>query len=75
MDEEYLLYELEMKSGKGVLFVTQTLPVGMFRLQVLSDFISNEMSWNYSFSVWDERHLVVMLRFGCTQTNSVFQMA
>jgi hypothetical protein len=48
MDDEYLLYEVEMKSGKGVLFVTQNLPVEMSRLQVLSDFISNEMAWDNS---------------------------
>jgi len=41
MDDQYLLYEVEMKPGKGVLFVTQNLPVEMSRLQVLSDFISN----------------------------------
>ena len=44
MDDEYLLYEVEMKPGKGVLFVTQNLPVEMSCLQVLSDFISNEMA-------------------------------
>ena len=48
MDDEYLLYEVEMKPGKGVLYVTQNLPVEMSRLQVLSDFISNEMAWDYS---------------------------
>jgi len=37
-----------MKPGKGVLFVTQNLPVEMSRLQVLSDFISTEMAWDYS---------------------------
>ena len=47
MDDEYLLYEVEMKPGKGVLLVTQNLPVEMSRLQVLSDFISNEMVWDY----------------------------
>ena len=79
MDDEISCMR-EMKPGKGVLFVIQNLPVEMYRLQVLSDFISNEMSWNYSFSVWDERHLVVMLRFGCIQklrnmeTNSIFEM-
>jgi len=48
LGDEYLLYEVEMKPGKGVLFVTQNLPVEMSRLQVLSDFISNEMAWDYS---------------------------
>jgi len=48
MDDEYLLYEVEMKPGKGVLFLTQNLPVEMSRLQVLSDIISNEMAWDYS---------------------------
>ena len=44
MDDEYLLYEVDMKPGKGVLFVTQNLPVEMSRLQALSAFISNEMA-------------------------------
>jgi len=48
LDDKYLLYEVEMKPGKGVKFVTQDLPVEMSRLQVFSDFISNEMSWDYS---------------------------
>ena len=48
MDDEYLLYEVDMKPGKGVLFVTQNLPVEMSRLQVFSDFTSNEMAWDYS---------------------------
>ena len=48
MDDEYLLYKVEMKPGKSVLFVTQNLPVEMSRLQVLGDFISNEMAWDYS---------------------------
>jgi hypothetical protein len=52
MDYEHLLYEVEMKPGKGVLFVTQNLPVEMSRLQVLSDFISNEMAWDYSVFSW-----------------------
>ena len=39
MHDEYVLYEVEIKLGKGVLFVTQNLPVEMSRLQVLSDFI------------------------------------
>jgi hypothetical protein len=33
MDDEYLLYEVEMKPGKGVLFVTQNLSVEMPRLR------------------------------------------
>jgi hypothetical protein len=40
MDDEYLLYEVEMKPGKGEVFVTQNLPLEMSRPQVLSDFIS-----------------------------------
>jgi len=55
MDDEYLLYELEMKPGKDVLFVIQNLPVEMYRLQVLSDFISNEMAWDSASSAWNER--------------------
>ena len=34
MDDEYLLYEVEMKPGKGVLFVTQNLPVELQRLHI-----------------------------------------
>ena len=41
MNDEYLLYKVEMKPGKGVLFVTRNLPEEMSRLQVLTDFISN----------------------------------
>jgi hypothetical protein len=47
MDDEISCMR-EMKPGKGVLFVIQNLPVEMYRLQVLSDFISNEMAWDYS---------------------------
>jgi hypothetical protein len=51
-DDEFLLYEVEMRPGKGVLFVTQNLQVEMSRLQALSDFISNEMAWDYSVFCW-----------------------
>ena len=48
MDNENLLYNVEMEPDKGVLFLTQNLLVEMSGLQVLSDFISNEMELDYS---------------------------
>ena len=81
MDDEYLLYEVEMKPGKGVLFVTQN-PQWRCLVSKCSA-TSYQMKWlgTTATFVSDERYLVVMLRFGYTQklrnmeTNSIFQMA
>jgi len=81
MDDEYLFYELEMKPGKGVLLSPKTF---QWRCLVSkSSATSYQMKWlgTTASSVWDERYLVVMLRFGCTQklrnkeTDSISQMA
>jgi hypothetical protein len=68
-----------MKLGKGVLFVTQNLPLEMSRIQVLSDSYKMKGLGTTACSVLDERYLLVMLRFVCTQklrnmeTNSIYQ--
>ena len=64
IDDEYLLYEVKMKPGKGVLFVTQ---IFQWRCRVSkSSATSYQMKWlgTTASSFWEERYLVVMLRFG-----------
>jgi hypothetical protein len=81
MDDHYLLYEVEMKPGKDVIFLTQNLSVEMSRLQVLSDLISNQMVWNYSVFCLDRTlrrgDVKIWLHPEVAQhgTNSTFRMA
>jgi len=63
MDNENLLYNVEMEPDKGVLFLTQNLLVEMSGLQVLSDFISNEMELDYSVFCWPKLYLAAILTF------------
>ena len=66
MDDEYLLYEVEMKPGNLYSLSQETF---QYRCLVSkSSATSYQMKWlgTTASSVWDERYLVVMLRFGCT---------